>query len=66
MPKFLIDKLKKEYPNNPGAVYGTLNNMGAMHGSKETAKGREMDAKHERDMQSGNVGTKSEDHWSGK
>lgn len=49
MPEFLIKKLKKEYPNNPSAVYGTLNSIGAMHGNKETAKGRAMQAKHERD-----------------
>lgn len=50
MPKFLEAKLKKEYPNNPSAVYGTLNDIGAMKGNKETAKGREMQAKHDRDM----------------
>jgi hypothetical protein len=33
-------KLKKEYPNNPGAVYGTLNKIGLMRGNKATAKGR--------------------------
>lgn len=49
MPEFLIKKLKKEYPNNPAAVYGTLNNLGAMHGNRETAKGRGMQAKHDRD-----------------
>lgn len=32
-------KLKKEYPNNPGAVYGTLNKIGLKKGSKTTAKG---------------------------
>lgn len=46
MPKFLEVKLKKEYPGNPGAVYGTMNKLGAMHGNKITAKGREMEAKH--------------------
>ena len=50
MPKFLEAKLKAEYPNNPGAVYGTLNKLGAMKGSKETPKGRRMEAKHMRDM----------------
>ena len=50
MPKFLEDKLKEEYPDNPGAVYGTMNKIGAMHGNKETAKGRAMDRKHERDV----------------
>lgn len=32
-------KLKKEYPNKPGAVYGTLNKIGLMRGNKATAKG---------------------------
>lgn len=50
MPRFLEDKLKREYPNDPGAVYGTMNKLGAMHGNKETAKGREMERKHEADM----------------
>ena len=40
MPKILEDKLKKEYPGNDHAVYGTMNKIGAMKGSKETAKGR--------------------------
>ncbi len=31
-------------------VYGALNNLGAMHGNQETAKGRRMDAKHKRDL----------------
>ncbi len=43
MPAKLEAKLKKEYPNNPHAVYGTLNKIGAMHGNKETAKGKAMD-----------------------
>lgn len=34
-------KLKKEYPNNPSAVYGTLNDIGLMKGNKATKKGRE-------------------------
>ena len=33
------DKLKAEYPGNPGAVYGTLNKIGLMRGNKTTAKG---------------------------
>jgi len=33
-------KLKREYPGNPSAVYGTLNKIGLMRGSKTTAKGR--------------------------
>ncbi len=45
MPRKLEAKLKKEYPNNPGAVYGTLNKLGYMKGSKETAKGKALDKK---------------------
>jgi hypothetical protein len=33
-------KLRARYPDNPGAVYGTLNKVGLMQGSKVTAKGR--------------------------
>lgn len=33
-------KLKKEYPGKPSAVYGTLNKIGLMKGSKTTAKGK--------------------------
>ena len=50
MPKFLETKLRAEYGNNPRAIYGTLNKLGAMRGNKETAKGRAMTAKHNRDM----------------
>jgi len=53
MPKFLEDKLKKEYPGNPGAVYGTMNKLGAMKGNKETAKGRAMEKKHAKDAKKG-------------
>lgn len=53
MPKFLEDKLKAEYPNNPSAVYGTLNNLGYMHGNKETASGKAAEVKHQRDMKAG-------------
>lgn len=49
MPRFLEAKLQKEYPNNPHAVWGTLNRLGAVHGNVETAKGRAMDAKHAHD-----------------
>ena len=57
MPKFLEDKLKKEYPGNPGAVYGTMNKLGAMKGNKETAKGRAMEKKHAKDAKMGIVKT---------
>lgn len=57
MPKFLERILgrtaaKKGLKGKRKAayIYGTMNNLGAMHGSKETAKGKRMEAKHERDM----------------
>ncbi|MDE1940975.1 MAG: hypothetical protein KGI66_02535 [Patescibacteria group bacterium] len=46
MPAFLEKKLKKEYGDNPHAIYGTMNKIGAMKGNKETAKGRRMEKKH--------------------
>jgi len=46
VPKFLEEKLRREYPNNPHAVFGTLNVIGAMKGNKITAKGRAMEKKH--------------------
>lgn len=33
-------KLKREYPGDARAVYGTLNKIGLMRGNKATAKGR--------------------------
>lgn len=53
MPKFLEDKLRAEYGNNNRAIFGTMNAIGAMHGNKETAKGRAMQAKHNRDVAAG-------------
>lgn len=47
MPAFLEKKLKKEYGDNDHAIYGTLNKIGAMHGNKETKKGKKMEEKHE-------------------
>ena len=63
MPKFLENKLKAEAAKKgkTGAeadryVYGAMNNMGAMRGSKETAKGRSMQAKHNRDHPKNHAG----------
>lgn len=47
MPRFLEQKLQRKYPNNPRAVYGTLNDIGAMCGNKETPKGAAMQATHD-------------------
>lgn len=33
-------KLKREYGDNKGAIYGTLNKAGLMRGNKATAKGK--------------------------
>ena len=63
MPKFLEKKLKKEYPNNPHAVYGTLNKMGAMRGSKETAKGKAMERKHKAKMRHKKMGNSELSHY---
>ncbi len=46
-------KLKKEYGDNKGAVFGTLNKIGLMRGNKETPKGAQMQAKHDRDVKAG-------------
>ena len=53
MPRFLEERLraqaaKKGYTGDRADkyVYGTLNSIGAMHGSETTDKGREMERKH--------------------
>lgn len=48
MPKFLEKKLKAEYGQNSKIPYKVMNSIGAMRGNKETAKGRQMEAKHKR------------------
>lgn len=47
MPKFLEEKLKKEYPGEPDAPYKVMNSLGLMKGNKETKKGRAEEKKHE-------------------
>lgn len=47
MPKFLEQKLKKEYGAKSKVPYMIMNKMGAMHGNKETAKGKRMTKKHQ-------------------
>ena len=46
MPAFLEKKLKAEYGAKSKIPYMVMNKMGAMHGSKETAKGAAMERKH--------------------
>lgn len=50
MPRFLEAKLKAEYGSNSATPYKIMNAIGAMHGNKETAKGRAMQRKHDRKM----------------
>ena len=58
MPQFLEAKLKAQAAKKGFSgkradryVYGAMNNMGAMRGSKETAKGKRMQVKHEAKME---------------
>lgn len=46
MPKFLEEKLKKEYGKTSSIPYKIMNKMGVMHGNKETPKGEAMEHKH--------------------
>ena len=53
MPAFLEKALqksatKKGYTGERAAhyIYGSMNNLGAMRGNKETEKGKEMERKH--------------------
>lgn len=46
MPKFLERKLQKQYGKDSKIPYKVMNSIGAMHGNKETAKGKMMERKH--------------------
>ena len=48
MPKFLEDKLKRQYGAHSSIPYKIMNSRGYMRGSKVTAKGRAAEAKHAR------------------
>lgn len=47
MPKFLEEKLRKEYGAKSDIPYKVMNSLGVMKGNKETAKGRTEEKKHE-------------------
>ena len=47
MPKFLEQKLDKEYPNEPDAKYKIMNSLGVMRGNRETKKGKLEEKKHD-------------------
>ena len=56
MPAFLENRLKREASRKglrgkraARYVYGTMNNIGAMQGNRETRKGARMAVKHRRD-----------------
>ena len=49
MPRFLEQKLKKEYGAQSDIPYKVMNKMGVMRGNKETAKGKAMERKHQFD-----------------
>lgn len=53
MPKFLEDELKAKYGAKSDVPFKIMNAIGAMRGSKETAKGAAMDAKHAADVKKG-------------
>lgn len=60
MPKALIGKVQSEYeakgksPKEAASIaYGTMNNKGFMHGSKETAAGAAAESKYVSDHGSG-------------
>ena len=46
MPKFLEDKLKKEYGKNSDIPYKVMNSLGVMRVNRITKKGRREEAKH--------------------
>jgi hypothetical protein len=50
MPEFLEKKLKAEYGADSKTPYKVMNKLGAMRGSKETAKGKRMQSKHDKMM----------------
>lgn len=47
MPKFLEKKLKKSYGKGSKVPHKIMNSIGAMRGSKETKKGKDMQKKHD-------------------
>lgn len=50
MPKFLEEKLKKEYGSHSDIPYKVMNSLGVMRGNKETAKGRKEEKMHEKKL----------------
>jgi len=67
MPRFLEEKLKSEYGQSSRIPYMVMNKLGAMHGNKETAKGRAMERKHALDSKAaGRIRSKAAKMMKGK
>jgi hypothetical protein len=63
MPKFLENKLKKEYGAKSSVPYKVMNKMGVMKGNKETAKGVAMDKHHSGKGTKARLNTAAEKHF---
>lgn len=61
MPKWLESKLKKQYGMKSAIPYKVMNSMGAMHGSKETELGKDMESKHRQRLRKKLKATRRED-----
>lgn len=73
MPLFLEKKLRAEAAKKgktgkaaDAYIYGAMNNMGAMRGSKVTAKGEKMEEKHEKKMGTDTKAEEKKEKYSGK
>ena len=66
MPKFLENKLKKEYGSNSSIPYKIMNKLGVMHGNKETAKGKAMEKKHQGKGTRARLNTAAEKNFFGR
>lgn len=51
MPRFLEERLKKEYGKDSDIPYKIMNKLGFMHGNKETSKGKKAEEKHEKGIE---------------
>lgn len=47
MPKFLEEKLQRQYGEDSSIPYKIMNSLGLMRGSKETEKGHKAQVKHQ-------------------
>lgn len=61
MPAFYEQKLKQEYGADSDVPYKVMNKQGYMHGSKETAKGAALQAKHDSQEKAGTAEDEQDD-----